>query len=111
MPYRVKKIQELVHHHVAEVLQRDFRFSGAMVTVIAARVSSQRQHASVYISIIPKQKQKEAMAALQKFVYRIQQALNKQLRIRPVPKIRFVLDESGEQAAHIDQILKSVENG
>ena len=46
-----------------------------------------------------------ALAILQKNVYDIQQAINRVLRMRPVPKIRFAVDEEEERRERVEESL------
>lgn len=108
MAYKLEKLQELIHHEVASILQRDFFFPGAMVTVTRVETSSDRQHAAVYVGVFPQSERKKIAAMLRKVVYPIQQALNRRLRMRPVPKLRFVVDISEERADRIRNILRSL---
>lgn len=110
MPYRHEKIQELLHHEVARTLQRDFAFAGVLITVTGTRVSSDGQHAAVSISVFPENDREKVLGILEGAIFHIQQNINRQLRMRPVPKIRFVPDHALEHLGRIDQILKAVHN-
>jgi ribosome-binding factor A len=62
----------------------------------------------VFINIIPKEKEEIVIESLKKEVYHIQQKLNKNLKIRPVPKIIFKIDESVDKAAKVEAILNKI---
>jgi len=109
MPYRREKIEEWMRHELAELLQRDFRTPGVLLTIVGVRVSDDGQHATAHFSVFPETKREEVGGMLQRAIYHIQQAINKKMQIRPVPKIAFSLDVSGEEASRIDQILRSAD--
>ncbi|MDO8494902.1 MAG: 30S ribosome-binding factor RbfA [bacterium] len=104
--YRQEKISELLREEIGKILLRELDFDAdAIVTVTRAIVSEDRNHAKIYVSVLPSQFAEEAMEAIKKQVYFLQQALNKKMRIRPVPRIAFVLDRTEEEAARIEKII------
>jgi ribosome-binding factor A len=50
------------------------------------------------------------MEKLNRFIYEIQQLLNKQLKIRPVPKIRFIHDKNPEEAAEVEKLIEEAKH-
>lgn len=111
MAHRLEKIQELLHHEVAGLLQRDFAFAGVLLTVTGAKISSDGQHAAIFFSVFPENERERIAQILEESIFRIQQVINRRMRMRPVPKLRFVPDNSGERVGRIDRILRSVQNG
>lgn len=107
MPYRNEKLQELLHREVARILERDFAFAGALVTVTQTEISPDHTHASVHVSVFPDKERETVLRVLEKAVFHIQQTLNKNLRMRPVPKVRFALDSSQERASRIYELIES----
>lgn len=67
------------------------------------------QEATVYIRVIPEGKTKEALSSLRKKVYKIQQILNKLLKMRPVPKIRFTEDQELLAREHVEKLFEKIQ--
>jgi ribosome-binding factor A len=89
---RREKIENLLREELGKILDRNFDFpAGTMVTVTHITTSSDGHYGNVYISILG-QDPKGALAILKKNIYHIQKAVNRRLRIRPVPKLVFKLD-------------------
>lgn len=106
MNRRIEKVNRLVKEELGKIIYRDLDLKeDVLVTVSDINVSRTLEHAKVSISVLPSQKGKEVLDRLNKFIYSIQQELNKHLAINPVPKIFFALDESEAKAKRIDEIL------
>lgn len=106
---RRKRLASLIREEVAEIVSREIPIEGnALITVTRAEVSPDGAHANVSVSVYPPKNAQETLRALTNTLWHIQQALNQRLRMRPVPKIRFIIDRSGQQATEIDGLLKRV---
>ena len=66
------------------------------------------QNAEIYFLTIPDDAAEEIHKKLKKNIFFIQQALNKRLRMRPVPKIRFSIDKQEQEASKIDEVLTGI---
>lgn len=94
-----------MREELAEILDRGSEFcEDFMVTITRVSVSADLQYAAVYISI-PNEEPERALQNLSKNVYNIQQILNRRLRMRPVPKIHFVIDEEEMRRERVEKSL------
>ena len=110
MSERINKLNALLRDVVGEVLLAEFRPNDdrALITVTRAEVSPTLEHTTVYISVLPDVAAPKALAELKKQIYHLQQAVNKRLVMRPVPKIKFEIDATEANAARIEKILQEV---
>lgn len=93
-PRRLEKLNIFLREEISRILNRELEFpEGNLITVTRAEISSDGRYAAVFLSVLG-QNQEKILEILQKNIYNIQQKLNKRLRIRPVPKIRFMIDEA-----------------
>ena len=76
-----------------------------MVTLTRVETTSNMIEAKAYISVFPEAKSAGIINALQKSVYDIQYKINRTLRMRPIPKIRFVKETEISNAAKIEELL------
>lgn len=107
MSDRIAKVNKLFKQEVGRIILEDVDFAVDMVvTVIKADVSADLHYADIYMSVMPQERIEEAMALLEENVYDIQQKINRKLFMKPVPKIRFRLDLSGERADRINEIIR-----
>ena|SRR3989344_2546022 len=104
--HRSEKIAELFRREVSRFIKETVDTpADIFITVSKVVPSGNRQLADVFLTIFPFERSEETVELVQKHVSKIQHALNKELKMRPVPKIRFVLDESEEKARKILDIL------
>jgi len=109
MSNRIEKVNSLLEHEIGKILLRDFAFSPEiLVTLTHVDCSSNLIEAKVYISVFPDAKADGILNALQKSVFDVQYKINRTLRQRPIPKIRFVRDESVKNAGKIEELLNKV---
>lgn len=106
---RIAQIQELVKHELGQILLREVEMpEQAVVTLTRVVASGNLQIAKVYISVVPDQKAPEVLKILEQNVFEIQQILNERLKMRPVPKIEWVVDSTGTEAQKIEELLEQI---
>ena len=66
------------------------------------------KYAKVYVSILNSKNVKDTLANLKKSSGFIRTEIAKRINLRITPEIIFVLDDSMEYGAKIDQILKEI---
>ena len=103
---RIKKVNELIKRELGNIILKRYDFpNNVLVTVTNIETSRDLSECKVYVFVVPEKESASALGLLKSQVYGIQQALNRRLRMRPVPKIRFVEDKELEQAGKIEKIL------
>jgi ribosome-binding factor A len=106
MSNRLEKVNSLLEHEIGKILLRDFAFSPEiLVTLTRVDCSSNLIEAKVYISVFPEEKSAGILNALQKSVYDVQHQINRTLRQRPIPKIKFVKETAIAKAGKIEELL------
>lgn len=105
---RIPRINQLLKKEIGEIILREIGFEGALITVTRVETSSKLNDASVYISAIPDEKIDNVFKVLNRNIYNIQKMINRRLRIRPVPKIRFVREPLTKEAEKIEEILEEI---
>jgi len=105
MADRVQRVNSLLEQEIGKIILREFYFPGIMVTLTHVDASANLFEAKVYISAYPDEKLDEIIGILNKNVVRIQQEINRKLRMRPVPKIKFIKDKDISKAGRIEEIL------
>lgn len=111
---RLEQVNELIKEELSKIIDRMIEFpEGILVTLTRVEVSEDKLYANAYVSSlfvrddgVP---EIEILKILKKSVYAVQQALNKKLRIRPVPKIRFFIDEAEKHRERIEELLSNLE--
>lgn len=108
---RILKINKLLKQELGKIILTDVDFSkGIMVTITKIKTSADLRHADVFISVLPAEKDIAAKEMIERDIYFIQQKLNKKLNMKPLPRIKFVIDDSGEYVEKIDSLIKEANN-
>jgi len=116
---RIEKVNSLLEQEISKILLRDFAFSPEiLVTLTRVDTSSNLIEARVYISVFftrrslgeggPDEKSDEIIKILNRHVYDVQYKINRTLRMRPIPKIKFVRDKTVSQAGKIEELLEQL---
>ncbi len=109
---RIEKVNSLLQTEIGKILLKDFAFSPEiLVTLTRVETTANLIEARCYISVFPEEKSVGILRALDKSTYDIQYKINRALRMRPVPKIKFVKETEIAKAARIEELLvKAKEN-
>ena len=109
MTERISQVNELLRQELGTILLRKLDVpKNILVTLTRVNATLNLQQAKIYISVIPKEKGGEVLRLLEKEVYEIQQLLNKRLKMRPVPRIEWVLETKTAEAQEIEEILDKI---
>lgn len=109
MNRRLEKINNLIQKVLAQLILEEFCFSREMViSLTRVETCDDLGESKIFISVIPNEERKKIVEALNKEVFFFQKELNKKLKMRPVPKIKFYEDEQPEQAETVEKILEDL---
>mgnify|MGYP001560461547 FL=1 len=110
MKERVFQVNELIQKELGQILLRELEFpEDIFMTITRVEASPNLQEAKVYISVIPEGGGREVLKILKQNVFRLQQILNKRLRMRPVPKIRWMLHKELSKAQRVEGLLDTIQ--
>jgi ribosome-binding factor A len=91
--YRDLKIASLIEVELSKILLRNFFIEGALLTIVDVKVDKDLLHARVKVAIIPYEKELVGFLQLQAERENFQRQLAKKIKIKPLPKIIFELEE------------------
>jgi ribosome-binding factor A len=110
MSRRIERVNQLIKKELSEIFLKEADFGkGILVTITRVEASSNLIQAKVYISVFPKTKAQKILKNLSMRIYDIQQMLNKRLKMRPIPKIKFIEEKKTAEAARIEQLLAELQ--
>lgn len=79
------------------------------VTLTGAEVSKDLRHARIYFSLLgDREKKPEVSSGLKSATGFIRAKISKELKLRFVPTIEFVYDDTQDRAQRIEELLKQV---
>lgn len=106
---RLLRAAENVRYAISTIIARgdvhDPDLAGVSVTVSEVRVSPDLRHAAVYIMPLGGVDQDVIIKALNKASGYIRGQLAKRVRMKYLPRLDFRIDESYDEASHINQLL------
>jgi ribosome-binding factor A len=106
---RLLKVGERVRHILSELLMRgevhDERITATAVSVTEVRMSPDLRNAKVYVKPLLGEDEGTVVKALQQNTAWFQREVAQRLGLKFAPKLRFMVDESFEEASRIDQLL------
>ncbi|MBG7610106.1 MAG: 30S ribosome-binding factor RbfA [Anaerolineae bacterium] len=110
---RSERIAERIHDELSSILLMDVsdpRIEPAHITRV--RVDRELAYATIYISALEgSQRAEEILEGLNHARGFLRTKLTKQIPLRSFPRLRFVWDQSMEQADRIDRLLASLDDG
>ncbi len=108
--YKINRVTSDMRLCLSELLRevKDPRVS-RMLSIVKLDVSGDMSYATVYVSAIEgTEKTAESVKALNKSAAGyLRRELGSRLKLRKVPELRFVADNSIENSAHISKIIES----
>lgn len=110
-PRRPDRVAEAIREEVATFLSegaKDPRIR-AFVTVTAVDVTRDLRHATVFVTLMGDEADKQStVAGLASVATHLRSRLGKSLRLRLAPEIHFRADESVAHATRIEQLLAQI---
>ena len=109
---RSYRVGELILKHISEILSRGLKDPRiGFVTLTSVDVSSDLRYAKVFYTVIGSEREKsQTTIGIEKATPYIRRQLASKLTIRHTPELTFVYDNSIEYGAHIESILKDINN-
>ena len=108
---RQQRGAELVRHALAEVLQRgdiqDPVLGSHVVTVPEVRMSPDLKLATAYVMPLGGQDEAPVIAALERHKKILRQEVARRVNLKYAPELRVRRDETFDEAARIDALLRS----
>jgi len=104
---RIRKINKLILQQVGLIVEREIeRRAPAMITVKKVDTTEDLLFTDIWISILPETQEAAVIAELDEQVGVIQRLLNRKLRMRFVPWLRFKIDQSEQKAADLHKLIR-----
>ncbi len=104
---RIEQVNELIKREISQILLREVDFpENVLITVTRAESAPNLFEAKVWVSVMPEENLEKIVDYLNHQVYDIQQKINRRLKMRPVPKIKFLKEKQTVQASRIEELLE-----
>jgi ribosome-binding factor A len=106
---RMRRVNELLREVIAEEVARLKDPGLGFVTITGVETSPDLRAARVFYSVLGDDVQKSSTAAaLGRANSRIRTATGRQVRLKYLPELHFVLDEAVERGVRMEQLLREI---
>ena len=111
--YRKERLNERLKELIGELILRRIKDPRiGLVTITSARVAPDLTMAKVYFSVMgdesARAETKEGLESAKGFLRR---TIGRELKLRQVPDLRFVYDDSLDRAMRIERAIKEIHEG
>lgn len=107
---RVLRVGEQVRHVLSEILQRgdvhDDVLAKHPVSITEVRMSPDLRHATVFVKPLLGRDEDAVIKALRTNTAYLQREVAHRIRMKYAAKLKFLADESFDEASHIDKLLR-----
>ena len=108
---RMDQINELLREKIANATKKEVDLNNALITITDVDCSPDLKSAKVMFSVLPDNMVGSALEKLRKNTGNIARILRKEVRIRTIPKLKWVFDDTGKNVSKLDIIFEKIEKG
>jgi ribosome-binding factor A len=103
---RSERVAGQLRRDLAKLIQQEIKDPEVgFVSLSDVEVTRDLSHAKVFITVFDPEKAVSSIKALKRASAFLRKRLAHELRLRHVPELHFVHDDSVEQGSHIDQLI------
>lgn len=111
MSKRIQQVNQLIKKELSQIILKEIEFPfGVLVTLTRVETTKDLKESNIWISALPEEKLKNVLEILNKNIYILQQKLNKRLKMKPLPKLKFLEEKKTKEAGRIEEILEEIKN-
>jgi len=105
---RSERVAGQLRRDLARLIQQEIKDPEVgFVSLSDVEVTRDLSHAKVFITVFDPEKAKESLKALRRASTFLRHRLGQELRLRHVPELHFVHDDSVERGSHIELLVKN----
>lgn len=108
---RINRVNSLVKQTLAQVIMEEFDWArSALLSVMRVDTAPDLSHSKIYVTAYgDKEKQEEAFRLLKKSKGYLRLELGQRVRLRKIPELRFIFDDSVERAERVIGKIQKLE--
>lgn len=107
---RVLRVGEQVRHILSEIIQRgdvhDDVLAKHPVSITEVRMSPDLRHATVFVKSLLGRDEEAVLKSLRTNTAYLQREVASRIRMKYAAKLKFLVDESFDEASHIEKLLR-----
>lgn len=106
MAFREEKITNHLRELAATFIEREAG-STSMITVTRVHLAVGGKHATIFVSVLPRDKEKAAYGFLRRNLGDMRKFIQSKLHIHPIPFLEIAIDEGEKNRQKIDELLSN----
>ncbi|MEA3398951.1 MAG: ribosome-binding factor A [Patescibacteria group bacterium] len=79
----------------------------SLITVTRVKLSADKKLATIFISVMPREKENAAYGFIRRNLGEIRKYLTSRMKTRPIPYLEVKIDEGEKNRQRIDELLKN----
>lgn len=108
MPRRIEQLNEQLKQELANLAVKEITINNGLITICFVDCSTDLKHAKVGISVLPEKFGPSILRKMNKLSGHFSRILKSKLKIRQIPKLHWVFDNTESEAAKIEAIIKQI---
>lgn len=110
MRYRRLRLQDLLREEISSIIHKDLKDPGfGLITIVDVRVSEDLRTAKIFYSVYGDEKEKgKTNDAIKRSRGYIKHLLVQRMKLKIMPDIHFVIDDTYEHMEKIGEIFKRI---
>lgn len=109
MSNRIIKVNELILQHLGEIINKEVELPpNTLVTIIKVKTSKDLHYAEISLSVFPKEQADYIVYKMNLLAKRLQGILSEKIVLRYSPQLKFILDQTANQAEEVERLLDKV---
>jgi ribosome-binding factor A len=105
---RYQRVEDVIHKVIACALRDHFQDPRVgMMTVMEVKITPDLKFARIYISVLEETQLDQTLDILNRAIGFFRGALAKNVSLRVIPELRFMVDETSRYANHMDRLIAS----
>lgn len=108
---RLLRINQLVKEELSQLLLKKVEFlPDILVTITRVETTEDLLDTNVFISIFPENNIAQTIDFLQRKTGFLQKEINRILKMRPLPRLHFLVEKETKKAGRIEEILEQLKS-
>lgn len=108
MPKRIEQVNELLKSELGALIARNNPLYNGLITITHVNCSADLKYAKIGVSVLPDNFFGTALARLRGFSGEYARELRKKIKLRRIPKLNWVADDTEKKAAKIEGAIKEI---
>jgi ribosome-binding factor A len=109
MSKRIEKVNQLIREKLAEIIRKDLSLKNTvLVTILKVDTSRDLRYTDSFLSVYPENEKDYVLKTLRKESKKIHRILHQNLYMKPLPRIRFIIDDNLKKISEIEKIFEKI---